>query len=149
MVSFRKEAARDSVAAFGLVSAWAGGFILLALLIWGLFVLIAPLTGSGDVRRHQNDARNREHWSTTYNGEYAQLLADTNQVALLAASYNDTHSEKDRVDLNGAQLNCQQDVARYNADANDLLGRQWLPAGLPTSADASKICAAPTAPSHQ
>lgn len=116
------------------------GCLVLGFGIWGLTIWLSPVTGAGNVHRDVNDAKNQEQWSAKFNGAYNQLLADKQQVRVLSDSYMSTKSEKDRIDLQGAIMNCQQDVAAYNADTHTVLGAKWLPAGLPSNVDATEVC---------
>lgn len=128
------------------------GYYLLALLgvlatfsivalIWWLSVASSGTAGSGNVTRDQNSAKNREHWSATYNGDMQQVQADQTNLATLKAAATGTGATlQDRQDYLGAQLNCRTDVATYNTDAANVLGRQWLPAGFSPSLDSSDYC---------
>ncbi|MEV6833547.1 hypothetical protein AB0N17_03285 [Streptomyces sp. NPDC051133] len=113
----------------------------LAALLWWLGVFTSGIKGAGDVTRDQNDAKNREHWSATFNSEFQQIQADQGVIANLehtATSAGATVQDHDN--LTGAQNNCRQDVAQYNADASSTLGAPWLPEGLPTQINADNYC---------
>jgi hypothetical protein len=136
---------REGAAWTGLGAAW----ILLAVLLlaaiggalWWLGVFTAGAHGAGQVHLDQQSAATREHWSATYNGEYQQLQADQANLTVLKATANGpAATQQDRINYQGAQLNCRQDAARYNADTQNLLGAQWLPAGLPTTVNADTLC---------
>lgn len=128
------------VAYLGLIAAVIGIAGITAL-VWWLSVAGSGVHGAGDVVKDQNSAANREHWSATFNAEYQRIQADQADLATLRSSAAGPGStQQDRMDYQGAQLNCRQDVAEYNADAASDLGRPWIPAGLPTSILASTYC---------
>jgi hypothetical protein len=136
---------RDGAAWTGLGAAWLFLVVILlaivAAVLWWLGVFTAGVHGDGQVRLDQQSATNREHWSATYNGEYQQLQADQQNLTVLKAVVTGpAATQQDRLNYQGAQLNCRQDAARYNADAQNLLGAQWLPAGLPTTVNADTLC---------
>jgi len=137
---------REIVGAWGVAALAVLAVILFGFGVWAVKVWIAPLTGSGNVHRDQNSAKNREHWSTVYNGDHNAVLADRAQVQIIGDSYRSTGSVQDRIDLTGAKLNCTNDVAKYNADAQNLLGAQFLPSGFPTSLDPIEQCGLPVPP---
>lgn len=113
----------------------------LAALLWGLGVFTSGIKGAGDVTRDQNDAKNREHWSQTFNSEFQQIQADQDNLTVLKKTATATGaSVQDRANYTGAQLNCRQDVAQYNADTASTLGARWLPQGLPTQINADTYC---------
>jgi hypothetical protein len=131
---------------------WTGlgaGWILLASLLiagivgvlWWLGVLTAGARGAGQVHKDQQSAANREHWIATYNAEYQQLQADQANLGVLKqAATAAGATQQDRIDYQGARLNCRQDAAQYNADTQNLLGAQWLPEGLPATVNADTLC---------
>lgn len=113
----------------------------LSALLWWLGVFTSGIKGNGDVHRDQNDAKNREHWSATFNGEFEQIQADQENVASLKRAADATGATaQDRTNYTGAQLNCRQDVAQYNADASSTLGAPWVPVNLPNHLDADTYC---------
>jgi hypothetical protein len=113
----------------------------LAALLWWLGVFTSGVKGAGDVRRDQNDAKNREHWSATFNAEFEQIQADQEIVATLKGQADaKSATAQDRDNYIGAQNNCHQDVAQYNADAASTLGAPWVPANLPARLDADNYC---------
>ncbi|MFE2967516.1 hypothetical protein ACFXKC_28360 [Streptomyces sp. NPDC059340] len=113
----------------------------IAALLWWLGVFTSGIKGAGDVHRDQNDAKNREHWSQTFNSEFEQIKADQDNLTVLKQAATGTGATaQDRANYTGAQLNCRQDVAQYNADAASTLGAPWVPAGLPNPIDASTYC---------
>ena len=112
----------------------------LAALLWWLGVFTSGIKG-GDVHRDQNDAKNREHWSATFNSEFEQIQADQEIVSsLMRTAQAKGASVQDRDNYSGAQNNCRQDVAQYNADASSTLGQPWVPTGLPDHIDADTYC---------
>jgi hypothetical protein len=113
----------------------------IAALLWWLGVFTSGVKGAGDVHRDQNDAKNREHWSQTFNSEFEQIKADQGVIAVLKHQADaDTATAQDRDNYTGAQNNCLQDVAQYNADASSVLGAPWVPAELPTQIDSDTYC---------
>jgi hypothetical protein len=113
----------------------------LAALLWWLGVFTSGIKGNGDITRDQNDAKNREHWSQTFNSEFEQIQADQEIVATLKHQVDaSTASVQDRDNYLGAQNNCRQDVAQYNADTSSTLGSPWVPANLPDHLDADTYC---------
>lgn len=136
---------RDGTAWTGLSAAWLLLIVLLVAgitgILWALGVFTSGIRGAGNVQRDQNSAANREHWSATFNAEFQQIQADTANLATLkSAATAPGATVQDRTDYTGAQLNCRQDVAKYNADAANVLAAPWLPAGLPTTVTASTYC---------
>lgn len=113
----------------------------LAALLWWLGVFTSGVKGAGDVTRDQNNAKNREHWSQTFNSEFEQIQADQGVIANLKHTADDAGATaQDRDNYTGAQNNCRQDVAQYNADAASTLGAPWVPANLPSHVDADTYC---------
>jgi hypothetical protein len=113
----------------------------LAALLWWLGVFTSGIKGAGDVTRDQNDATNREHWSATFNSEFQQIQADQEIVSsLMRTAAKPGATVQDRDTYTGAQNNCRQDVAQYNADASSVLGRPWVPDGLPAQINADTYC---------
>jgi hypothetical protein len=133
MMSTGKAIGLSLLAAFGLAVVGVG--------IWALTVGFSGIGGAGGVHKDQNNAKNREHWSAVYNGDYNSLQADKSNIAALTAVRNAPGStEQDQMNLVGAVMNCAQDVATYNADAQNVLGRQWIPSGLPTGVNIADYC---------
>lgn len=113
----------------------------LAAFLWWLGVFTSGIKGSGDVHRDQNDAKNREHWSQTFNAEFQQIQADQGVIAVLKRQADAAGATtQDRDNYTGAQNNCLQDVAQYNADAASTLGSPWVPAELPARIDSDTYC---------
>lgn len=113
----------------------------LAALLWWLGVFTSGIKGAGDVHRDQNDAKNREHWSATFNSEYEQIQADQGVIATLKEQAGaQGATAQDRDNYVGAKNNCLQDVAQYNADASSTLGSPWVPANLPDHIDSDTYC---------
>lgn len=139
---------RDTAAAVGTgVASWLGAALVIAAVMglaagaWALTVWFSGTKGAGDVHKDQNSATNQEHWSATYNNDYQQLQADqANLTTLQQAATGPGATQQDRTNYLGAQLNCRTDAATYNTDAGNVLGHQWIPAGLPTSVNASDYC---------
>lgn len=138
----RRQNIRDALGAGGFIAAVTALCIVFSLLVWGASVLLSPLFGAGNVHRDVNSAQNREHWSAVFNGEYNIITADAMNVKIVAESLHDSKTEQDRIDLQGAVLNCQQDVAHYNGDVQNVLAAKWLPPALPDHVD-SAVCSAP------
>lgn len=113
----------------------------IAALLWWLGVFTSGVKGAGDVHRDQQRAGNREHWSATFNAEYQQIAADRDNLTILKrAATGAGATQQDRTNYTGAQLNCRQDVAQYNADAASTLGSPWIPTDLPSQIDATTYC---------
>ena len=109
--------------------------------VWWFGVRTSATIGSGNVTKDQNSSGNREYWSGRYNTDFQNLTADQdNLIGLHEYATAPGATQQDRQNYEGAQLNCRQDAATYNADVANLLGHQWLPAGLPTSVTASTYC---------
>lgn len=110
-------------------------------LVWWLGVFTSGSAGSGNVTKDQNSSQNRERWSATYSNDMQQLQADrTNLAVLKAAETGPDATQQDRTNYTGALLNCTSDVATYNTDASNVLGHQWIPAGMPAQIDSSDYC---------
>ncbi|MFI1767474.1 hypothetical protein ACH41H_36245 [Streptomyces sp. NPDC020800] len=115
--------------------------LIVASLLWAFGVFTSGAKGAGDVRRDQNNAKNREHWSVTFNSEFQQLQADQEIVVTLKRQAEAAGATaQDRDNYLGAQNNCRQDVAQYNADASSALGSPWVPEELPTHVDSDTYC---------
>lgn len=137
---------KDTLGASGLVALVVALTILGSFAVWGLFVLISPLVGSGNIHRDVQDAKNREHWSAVFNGRFNQIRADRAQIAVISDSLlTGGNTAQDKIDLQGARMNCLQDVALYNADTQNVLASPWLPAGLPATISDAEFCG-PAAP---
>jgi hypothetical protein len=114
---------------------------LVVALIWWLGVFSSGTAGAGNLTRDQNSSQNREYWSAKYNTDWQNLQADqSNLIGLREYANTPGATQQDRMNLEGAQLNCRQDTATYNADTANVLGRQWLPSNLPTSVTATTYC---------
>jgi len=135
-----KDDTKDGLGALAIVLGLMALGGVIGLVIWGASVLLSPVVGAGNVHKDVNDAKNREHWQAQYWAEYNQLQADKRQIGVLKTSYDSSRSEQDRIDLEGAQNNCQQDVARYNGDTQNVLGAKWLPEGLPSQVADGDMC---------
>ena len=115
--------------------------LLIASLLWAFGVFTSGVKGSGDVRRDQNNATNREHWSATFNSEFQQIQADQGVIATLKHQADAKNATaQDQANYLGAKNNCLQDVAQYNADASSTLGSPWVPEGLPAHIDSDTYC---------
>ncbi len=109
--------------------------------VWWFGVRTSATIGAGNVTKDQNSSQNREYWSAKYATDWQNLQADQASLAALKAdAAAPGATQQDRQNYQGAQLNCNADVATYNTDVANLLGHQWLPAGLPTSVTASTYC---------
>lgn len=108
---------------------------------WWISVLVSGPKGAGDVTKDQNSAQNREYWSAKFNGDMQQLQADqANLATLKQTAAGPGATQQDAANYQGALLNCRTDAATYNTDANNVLAAQWIPAGLPTSVNATTYC---------
>lgn len=112
--------------------------------LWFFGVFSSGVKGAGDVTKHQNSAQNREYWVSKYNNDYNKLQADKSNITTLKQSVTGAAggTSQDKMNLQGAVLVCNQDVADYNGATQDLLGRKWLPDGLPASVNAADYCSA-------
>lgn len=136
---------RDGAAWTGLSAVWLLLIVLVIAgisgILWALGVFTSSARGAGNVQRDTNSAANREHWSATYNTEFQRVTADQGIVAMLKnAAAGPGATQQDRVNYLGAQANCRADVAQYNAATQNVLGRPWLPDGLPTTLNAADYC---------
>jgi hypothetical protein len=128
----------SAVAVTGLV---IGACAAIGALVWWLGVFTSGTAGAGNVTKDQNSSQNRERWSATYSNDMQQIQADqTNLAVLKGAATGPGATVQDRTNYTGARLNCTADVATYNADASNVLGHQWIPAGMPPSIDPSDYC---------
>jgi len=115
-------------------------FVALPLCLWAFGVFSASVKGTGDVRKDRGSAANREHWSATFTGLYAQLQADQQniQVATKAAAAPGA-DKQDAVNLEGVQQNCDTDVATWNSDLDNALA--VVPDGYPKQhLDPASVC---------
>lgn len=125
---------RDTVTAIGAFwTATIAALIGLALLVGG-GIWIATVTsgarGNASVTRQHNSGGNQVAQNTKLLGDNATVLSDQQKIKTLSGSQQ---TQQDRIDLQGLELNCQSDVAAYNADAANILAAGLLPAGLPTT----------------
>jgi hypothetical protein len=108
-------------------------FLLLAALIAaGIWIWTATSGSRGDasVTRQHNSGQNQVAQNTKLLGDQATVLSDQRKIQVLAA---DVVTQQDRINLQGLELNCQSDVAAYNADVQNILASGYLPSGLPSS----------------
>jgi hypothetical protein len=124
--------------------------LVLGGVVYGVKVAFAPAKGAGDTIRKNEDANNRiaqqRAFVTMLEGVKAsdrklQVLADT-----AVAAPGDV---KAQADYQGTQLICLDQVAAYNAKAQETLAADWLPADLPAQigVDPSTDCQPDRAPS--
>lgn len=115
------------------------GLILLAALIaagiW-IWTLSSGPRGDASVTRQHNSGQNQVAQNTKLLGDQATVLSDERKIQVLAGS---VVTQQDRVDLQGLELNCQSDVAAYNADVKNILASGYLPSGLPSAYPAT-VC---------
>lgn len=110
-------------------------------LLWGIGIFTSGVKGTGDVHRHQQDARNREHWSATFNSEFELIRSDQGNLTVLQeAATRRNATKQDQMNYGGAKVNCLSDVAAYNADAASILGHPWIPQELPAQINPSTYC---------
>lgn len=116
--------------------------ILAALIGAGIWIWTATSgpRGNASVTRQHNGGDNQIAQNTKLLGDNATVQSDQQKISVLAANIQ---TEQDRIDLQGLELNCQQDVATYNADVRSILAAGYLPAGLPTSYPTT-VCDTPT-----
>lgn len=114
---------------------------VLSATLWAFGVIGSGIKGDGDVHKMNQDAKNRVHWNAVFNAEYEQIKADQGKIALLkSAAEGDTGTQLDKINYQGAQQVCQDDVAEYNANTGKMLAADWLPAGLPSEINAADYC---------
>jgi hypothetical protein len=140
MARFKEDARDASYGALWIVIGIV--FVLvLSIALWAFGVFTSDAKGTGDVIKHQNAASTREYWISKYNNDYQKLTADKANIATLGkAATAKGASAQDKQDYQGAQLVCNQDVQDYNGATQDLLGRKWLPDGLPASVNIADYC---------
>lgn len=113
--------------------------LVLALLIgagiW-IWTLTSGARGGAAVTRQHNSGQNQVAQNTELLNDQATVLSDEQKIKVLAANLA---TAQDRIDLQGLELNCQSDVAAYNADVRNILAAGYLPAGLPSSYPAT-VC---------
>ena len=102
---------------------------LIAAGIW-MWTASSGLRGDASVTRQHNAGQNQVAQNTKLLGDQATVTADEHNIQYLAANLV---TAQDRMDLQGLELNCQSDVAAYNADVQNILASGYLPAGLPSS----------------
>jgi hypothetical protein len=117
-------------------------FLVAALIAVGIWLWTASsgARGNASVTRQHNSGQNQVAQNTKLLGDQATVLSDQQKIQSLAGG---VVTEQDRMDLSGLELNCQSDVAAYNADVRNILASGYLPAGLPSSYPAA-ACDAPT-----
>ncbi len=115
-------------------------FVVLPLALWAFGVFTASTKGTGDVQRDRGSAANREHWSATFTGLYAQLQADQQNIQIAAAATKAPGADKqDAVNLEGVQQNCDSDVGQWNSDLGNALA--IVPDGYPQQRlDPQSVC---------
>lgn len=106
--------------------------------IWALTVVTSPVIGRGEMYKDQQSSQNREYWISKYQHDYQMIQADQEAISTLKASGIVT--QQDKINLQGAEMNCQQDVANYNGNVNNALGSPWLAANLPSQIDPNQYC---------
>lgn len=128
----RYEAAEGaSIVLIGTIALVVIGFIVAAL-VWWLNTSTSGVKGRGDLQQQRNSAGNIASWSSTFNGLDQQIKADAANITIFKQTATAPGATKqDQINLQGAQLNCQTDVAEYNADIKNTLA--VVPAGLPES----------------
>ena len=101
-------------------------------LIWWINTSTSGIKGRGDIQQQRNSASNIAQWSATFNGLDQQIRADEANIATAKQFATAPGATKqDQINLQGAEQNCQTDVAAYNADIQNVLA--VVPTGLPTS----------------
>lgn len=115
-------------------------FVVLPLSLWAFGVFSASTKGTGDVIRDRGSAANREHWSATFAGLYAQLQADQQNIQIAATATKATGADKqDAVNLEGVQQNCDTDTAQWNSYLDNALA--VVPDGYPQQhLDPASVC---------
>jgi len=116
----------------------AGLFLIAALIAVGIWLWTATSGPRGDasLTRQHNSGRNQVEQNTKLLGDQATVLADQQKIQVLARSQR---TRQDELDLQGLELNCQSDVAAYNADVRTIMAAGYLPSGLP-SAYPTTVC---------
>lgn len=115
-----------------LVVCWA-----LAAGIWGLGVATAGIYGKGEAHKTQQSGNNRIFQDQHFFQLYGDIKAQTSQLqnaAKQAAAETDP-AEKSRLNsvVLGIENLCQQNIQRYNADAQAYISSQFRSANLPES----------------
>lgn len=112
--------------------------VLVALIAAGIWIWTVTSGARGDasVTRQHNSGQNQVAQNTKLLGDQATVLSDQQKIQVLAANLV---TRQDRIDLQGLELNCQSDVATYNADVRNVLAAGLLPASLPSSYPAT-VC---------
>lgn len=131
----------------GRVFTWLALVVVAAIVITWIVIVAGAKTsgtrGTLDIQRERGTAANREHWSAVFTSDYQQIQADQQGIKTLAAVAAGAHATSlDATNLTGAELNCQQDVAKYNGEFQNILAIQ--PDGYPSSINATQVCAANT-----
>jgi hypothetical protein len=109
--------------------------------VWWFGVRTSGVIGSGQITKDQNSSQNREYWSAKYAADWQNLQADQSSLASLKAdAAAPGATQQDRQNFQGAQLNCDTDVATYNTDTANVLGHRFIPAGQPTTVTATTFC---------
>jgi hypothetical protein len=140
----RKEA-KEGVQIFGLgwlaVTACVVAVMAIGGIVWFITVGTAGVRGDGNVHKDQQDAKNREYWSAKFNGLYNQVTADKANIDTLRETAQGKDADKqDQINYTGAKQACQIDVAEYNGNTGDVLGKLWIPDGLPVMITAATYC---------
>lgn len=109
-----------------------GLFLIAALIAVGIWLWTTTSGPRGDasVTRQHNSGQNQVAQNTKLLGDQATVLSDQHKIQVLAANQS---TQQDKLDLQGLELNCQSDVAAYNADVRNIMASGYLPSGLPSS----------------
>ena len=97
--------------------------------IW-IWTVTSGARGNASVARQHNSGQNQVAQNTKLLGDQATVLSDQQKIRVLAVNQV---TQQDKIDLQGLELNCQTDIAAYNADVQNILASGYLPAGLPSS----------------
>ena len=125
--------------------------LVLAVILWGFGVLVAPWEGQGDAHREKNSAANWVAAQRAFHQERNDVTAFQAKIAtakrdLEAFEQNhpsngtpyDPNAQQDQnlhATLTGLQQQCVNTVATYNTDAQSYLTEDWRDTDLPTQLD--------------
>lgn len=129
----------------GRVWAYVAGIVAAGVVIWWIVAVASASTsgarGTLDIKNQRGGSANRIQQAVTIRGDFTTIQADQQKIKIYAsAAAAPTATQFDAVNLTGVESTCNDDVAKYNTDANVPLA--VLPDGYPSSLDATQVCAA-------
>lgn len=117
--------------------------------VWYFQVATSDVKGAGDAQKQVNSSANRLQAQDKYNKLYTGIQAADRNINTLAETYRLSPTERNLINLTGAQNVCSSNVGDYNQMATNATTKQWIPVELPTVVgnDSATDCKPDNAPS--